>query len=691
MADKSSSLRNASSSSPAAPDPRTGVDVGGTFTDILVPDGDRLRVRKVPTSSPQHHAVVEGIEALEVDPEASIAHGTTTATNALLERRGARTALITTEGFADVLVIGRQNRPALYDLRPSRPVPLVPAELRHELAERIGADGEVVVPLDEIATHNLVDTLIGQNVESVAVVTLFSYRNAQHEARMAEILRNRLDDVAVTASHDLLPEYREYERTATTVINAYVRPAVERYFTQLADALGDRSVRVMQSNGGTIGVETAATQAARLALSGPAGGVVGALGIARRALDQEAPKLLSLDMGGTSTDVALCDGDVPRTTEHEIAGLPLRLPATDIHTVGAGGGSIAHVDAGGGLRVGPESAGAEPGPACYGRGGSQPTVTDAHLVLGRLHPDHILGGGGTLDVDPEAAYEAVGRVSETLGMSTEETALGILRIANATMERALRRVSVERGHDPRNYVLVPFGGAGPLHAAGLAKALGASQVLVPPTPGVLSALGLLMADVVYDTARAVLAPVADLLDDPHPLVQLAKEAAQEVEDVLNDHGTPPLERELDLRYVGQSYELSVPLETPLTSEAVQAAVDAFHDAHRQRYGHADPEEPVEAVAVRVRGTVSTSSPDLPTEPPTDAPLDDAILERRPVWFTADGPVETTAYDRKHLHHGHAFDGPAIVHQYDTTVVVPPGWHAAVDATGCLALESREEG
>jgi N-methylhydantoinase A len=685
--------------------------VGGTFTDVIVLDGDRLRVRKVPTSSPQHHAVAEGVEALDVPVDAPVAHGTTTATNALLERRGARTALITTDGFRDVLVIGRQNRPDLYDFSPARPEPLVPRDLRHELTERVGADGEVVVPLDDVTAHYLVDTLRGQGVESIAVATLFSYRNPEHESRIAEILRKRLPEVPVTASHEILPEYREYERTATTVVNAYVRPTVERYFTHLAEALDRRPVRVMQSNGGTIGLGTAAEQAARLALSGPAGGVVGALGVARRAFEngsgQESaespedtsgdsssdrePRLLTLDMGGTSTDVALCDGDVPRTTEHEIAGLPLRLPSTDIHTVGAGGGSIAHVDEGGGLRVGPESAGAEPGPACYGRGGTEPTVTDAHLVLGRLHPDYILGGEGVLDVDPDAADAAVGRLADSLGMSTEEAALGMLRIANATMERALRRVSVERGHDPRNYVLVPFGGAGPLHAAGLADALGTDTVLVPPAPGVLSALGLLMADVVYDTARALLHPTADLVDDPSPLQEAVRTGTDEVERVLADHaerhGTTRVETEIDLRYRGQSYELSVPLPTPITPGAVESAVEAFHEAHRRRYGHANPAEPVEVVAVRLRGVVATDPPRLPTEPPTDAPLDDAVLHRRPVWFGPDGPTDTVAYDRDRLHHGHAFDGPAIVHQYDTTIVIPPGWHATVDATGCLELAS----
>jgi len=657
-----------------------GVDVGGTFTDFVVVTEDGLQVHKEPTTNPQHEAVGEGLDHFEVGAANPVVHGTTTATNALLERCGARTALVTTEGFADVLPIGRQDRPDLYDLQPSRPLPLVPADRRHAVPERLSADGEVLTPLDEDAVRRVAHTLAAQDVESVALVFLFSYRRSEHEERAAEILRAALpDDVPITRGSVLLPEYREYERTATTVVNAYVRPTVERYLTQLDETLGERPVRVMQSNGGTIGLDLAAEQAARLALSGPAGGVVGALGVARRALDTDAPRIMTLDMGGTSADVALCDGAVPRTTEHTIADLPLRLPATDIHTVGAGGGSIAHVDAGGSLRVGPESAGAEPGPVCYGRGGTKPTVTDAHLVLGRLRAEHVLGGEGALDMAPDAAREAVAALGADVDRSAEEAALGILRVANTTMERALRRVSVERGHDPRDYTLVAFGGAGPLHAVALAEALGMERVLVPPTPGVLSALGLLMADVVYDTSRAVLTRAAALPDDPAPLHEAAEAVADEVQDVLADQGTPALTYELDLRYEGQSYEVSVPVETPITGAHVADAVQAFHPRHRRRYGHADPDEPVEVVALRGRGTVAVPPPALPREPQTDAPLDEAVLGTRPVWFAADGPTETTTYAREALHHGHAFAGPAVLHQYDTTIVVPPTWHARVDA------------
>lgn len=665
-----------------------GVDVGGTFTDFVVITEEGLQVHKEPTSRPQHEAVVGGLAELEVESTVPVVHGTTAATNALLERRGARTALLTTDGFADVLAIGRQNRPRLYDLQPNADEvdPLVPADRRYEVPERLDAEGNVLTPLDEERVRRVGEWLAEQDVESIAVVFLFSYQDSTHEERAAELLAEQLPEVPITRSSALLPEYREFERTATTVVNAYVRPQVARYLSRLDDALGPRAVRVMQSNGGTIGLETAANEAARLALSGPAGGVVGALGVMRRSLDTDTPRIMTLDMGGTSADVALCDGRVPRTTEHTIADVPLRLPATDIHTVGAGGGSIAHVDAGGSLRVGPESAGAEPGPVCYGRGGAKPTVTDAHLVLGRLSPDHVLGGADTLDMAPAAARDAVEKLGMQVGLSPEETALGILRVANATMERALRRVSVERGHDPRDYTLVPFGGAGPLHAVALAETLGMRRVLVPPTPGVLSALGLLMADVVYDTARAVLRSVEVLANDPSLLSDAKDAAAADVRAALSDHGTPTLAVELDLRYEGQSYELSVPLETPIMETTVRAAVETFHERHRDRYGHADPDESVEVVALRVRGRVAVPPPALPREEETDEPLSSAALETRPVWFDADGPTETTTYARVDLHHGHAFDGPAVLHQYDTTIVIPPGWHAWIDARQNVRVE-----
>lgn len=665
------------------PSPSTqlvGIDVGGTFTDFVWLVDGVLRVHKeVTTPEDQSRAIAQGLAELGVAPDARVAHGTTVATNALLERRGARTALVTTQGFADVLAIGRQHRPHLYRLAQHRPPPLVPAELRFEVPERLDASGNVLVPLDAAAVEQLAEVLDREQVESVAIAFLFSFLDPAHEQEAARLLRARLPGVPISLSSEILPEHREYERTATTVVNAYVRPGVARYLARLEEAMAGRPVRVMQSNGGTIGPGEAAEQAARLVLSGPAGGVVGAFELARRATGDAHPRILTFDMGGTSTDVALCPGVVPRTAESTIGGLPLRLPSVDVHTVGAGGGSIARVDAGGVLRVGPESAGAVPGPVCYGRGGTEPTVSDANLVLGRLDETHFLGGAGRLDAG--AARAALARLGAALGLSAEAAALGVVRVANATMERALRRVSVEQGHDPRGYVLVPFGGAGPLHACELAAALGIRRILVPPAPGVLSALGLLMADVVYDAAHAVLAAAGDLREDPAPLQALVDRLAVQVRTALARDGAdaPSVLAFLDVRYQGQSYELEVPLALPVTAAALDGAVAAFHDVHARRYGHASPGEPVEVVTLRLRGTAPGARPVLPQEPRAETDAGVACVGEKAVWFDPAGPVTARCYERDRLRHGHHIEGPAIVFQYDTTLVVAPGWHAHVDA------------
>ena len=657
-----------------------GIDVGGTFTDFVWLNDGRLEVYKAATTTKdQSQAILGGLHALGVPAEAAVVHGTTVATNALLERRGARTALLTTKGFADVLALGRQNRPDLYGLSQHRLPPLVPEAWRFEIAERLDADGHVLTPLDEAALRTLAGHLQHEGIESLALVFLFSFQNPEHERQAARLLADFLPTIPFSLSVDILPEYREYERTATTVINAYVRPLVERYLQRLDDALVQRPISVMQSNGGTIGLTQASTQAARLVLSGPAGGVVGAFGLAQHALETETPHVLTFDMGGTSTDVALCPGTIPRTAESMIADVPLRLPTTEIHTVGAGGGSIARVDRGGVLRVGPESAGAVPGPVCYQRGGTAPTVSDANLVLGRLDAGHFLGGSKDLQLDVDAAREALERLGAPLDLSPEATALGVLRVANATMERALRRVSVERGHDPRDYVLVPFGGAGPLHACALAEALGIRRILVPLYPGVLSALGLLMADVVYDGSQAILHPLKTLLNDPAPLTLAAETLATQVRHVLQHEQatSPTLDGMLDLRYAGQSYELEIPLALPVTTEHLHDAAAAFHEAHAQRYGYATPERPIEAVNLRVRGRVPGAPLTLASEPPTETEAKPAGY--KPVWFNAKSPTETPCYDRTHLHHGHRLTGPALIFQYDTTLTITPGWHARLDA------------
>ena len=695
-----------------------GTDVGGTFTDFVLLEDGRLRVHKEATTpADQSRAILAGLTRLGIltsptgEPTVGVelAHGTTIATNALLERRGARTALLTTAGFVDVIEIGRQNRPHLYELYQRRPPPLAAADLRFEAVERLDIAGNVLTPLDEEALSRTATAIAAAAPESLAICFLFSFRNPLHEQRAAQILRQSCPGLPISLSSDILPEHREYERTATTLINAYLRPLVGRYLERLTGDLAAVPIRVMQSNGGAIGASQASQEPARLVLSGPAGGVVGAFRLAQLAQrreesveERENPashasqcRIITFDMGGTSTDVALCPGAIPRTTESEVAGLPLRLPIIDIHTVGAGGGSLARVDAGGGLRVGPESAGALPGPVCYGQGGQQPTVTDANLALGRLDAGQFLGGGGAWALDRAAAEKALGDLGERLGgLSVQEAALGVVQVANATMERALRRVSVERGHDPRDFTLVPFGGAGPLHACDLADALGVPRIFLPPSPGVLSALGLLIADVVHESSQALLIGADSLAAQPVVLQEKIAALAERVQTVLAAEGVsaPALEASLDIRYRGQSYELSVPLALPppmaeqsnlpptpaQASAAVRQAIEAFHAAHAARYGYAMRAETVEVVTVRLRGTGSGAELHLPREPQGPPDPSAARVGTKAVWFRSDSADESVCYDRARLRPGHRFDGPAIVFQFDTTTVVAPGWAAAVD-------------
>ena len=656
---------------------RLGIDTGGTFTDFVYPTDRGLLVHKTATTpDDQSRAIEAGIRFLEAHEAAAIAHGTTTATNALLERRGARCALVTTKGFRDVLAIGRQNRPLLYVLSQDRPPALVPESLRFEVTERVAADGSVIYPIDEGELVELADALERLRVESVAIAFLFSFLHPEHEQRAASVLRERLPGVRISASSEVLPEYREYERTATTVINAYVQPVIARYVDRLERVVAPRTLRVMQSNGGMIGTEQAARQPARLVLSGPAGGVVGAFRLAGMALGEQAPRVLTLDMGGTSSDVALCPGEIPHTSESTIADLPLRLPSVDIQTVGAGGGSVARIDAAGALHVGPLSAGALPGPACYGHGGTEPTVTDAHVVLGRLPTDRFLGGSFELDAD--AAWGAVERLGQALDLSPCETALGIVRIANASMERALRSVSVERGYHPQRYTLVPFGGAGPLHACELAEALSIRRILLPPHPGVLSAIGLLMADVVYDASLS-------LLDRQGDVQSLQAREAGRVQEVLAREGfdRPTLETMVDMRYRGQSYELTVPADLP--GGDLRTAVDRFHAEHERRYGHAMPERPVEAVTLRVRGTVPGASMSLPRDPDRVCEPSPPQSDETPIVLRDGRKTGVPLYERGGLRFGHTFTGPAVIAQYDSTTFVPHGWCVEVDPWRNLQL------
>lgn len=652
-----------------------GVDTGGTFTDFVVFDGAELKVYKE-RSTPGNpaEAVLRGLQALGLGEEILMVHGSTVATNALLERKGARTALLTTAGFEDVLEIGRQARRAIYDLNVTKAEPLIPPELRFGVGERIGPRGEVLLPLDPGTIRAAAERVKAAGVESVAICLLHSYANPGHEIALAESLR-REPGLFVTASHEVVSEFREYERFSTTAMNAYVGPVVSRYLGALAHKLGPRArVRIMQSNGGSLSLEAAQRDAVRTILSGPAGGAVGGFSIGRRA---GFDGVVTFDMGGTSTDVSLCAGAVGRTTEGEIGGLPIRVPVTDVHTVGAGGGSIAYLDAGGVLRVGPQSAGADPGPACYGQGGTEPTVTDANLLLGRLSSEHFLGGSARLE--PELAREAVGRLAERMGVAVRAAAEGIIQVANATMERAIRRISLERGYDPRDFVLVCFGGAGAMHAADLARSMGFRQVLVPEGAGALSALGMLLADVWRDYVQTLLVPSTEVTPER---LETAFRAMEEVAvRDLREEGFPAdriaLERSLDLRYLGQGFELTIPYSRHFREE--------FHRYHELRYGYSDPRRATELVNLRLLAIGKTDKPQFRPKIPSRVDCARAVVGEIQMVFEGT-EVRGRLVDRSLLEPGHCFTGPALVVEYSTTTVVPPDFTCSVNRWGDLVLE-----
>jgi N-methylhydantoinase A len=653
-----------------------GVDVGGTFTDFLFWERGRLRIYKRPsTPADPSDGVIAGLREMAARPD-DLVHGSTVATNALLERRGARTGLITTRGFRDVLVIGRQARPSIYDLHPTRPEPLVPDDLRLEIDERIDSEGVVLRAPSLAAIDEAIDTLCARGVQSLAVSFLFSFAHPEHERLVAE--RARARGLAVSASHEVLPEYREYERTSTTVVNAYVSPLMGRYLGRLAArarAEGVQRLRVMQSDGGSMSAGAAARLAVRTVLSGPAGGVAGAFAVAQAA---GSPQAITFDMGGTSTDVALCPGAISVRDEIAVGGLPVRTPVADVHTVGAGGGSLTRLDSGGALRVGPESAAADPGPACYGRG-DLPTVSDAQVALGRLRPERFLGG--RMPLYPERARAALATLAETFG-GVEAAASAVVRVANSNMERAIRVVSVERGHDPRDFTLVAFGGAGPLHACELAELLRIPRVLIPPFPGVLSALGMVAAPIARDSFRSwlrVLRPDAETRRD---LEEATAELRRRATEELAAEGIPTsrlrFELSLALRYVGQSYELLIPAPAPQPAHILAD----FHTAHERRFGHADGARPVEAVTLRLRAVLPSPRLDLSAPPAADG---DARLGTVEAYF--DRPRRAALYDRDRLRPGDRLRGPAIVTQMDTTTVIPPGWSAIADERGNMILEA----
>jgi N-methylhydantoinase A len=666
---------------------RVGIDVGGTFTDVVAVTDGRVRVHKV-ASTPDAPAegVVEGLseaadEGLPLQTVDTLAHGTTVATNAVLERDWADTALLTTAGFRDVLEIGRQDRPDLYELHGEKPDPVVPRDHRYEVPGRVDERGVELEALDEEVVRDLAPDL---DADSVAVALLFAFEDGSHERRVREALRDGGYEGTISLSSEVLPEIREYERTLATALNAALRPVVDRYLGRVDSQVGEAGVgadlRVMASNGGLMDAATARETPVRTLLSGPAAGVRGAAHVAARHGHDD---VLTMDMGGTSCDVSLVrSGDPLVSTDVTVGEYPVATPMVDVHTVGSGGGSIAHVDAGGALRVGPESAGAAPGPVCYGRGGDEPTVTDAAFALGRIDPGAFLGDiGGAGDAAREAIERVVG---EPLDAGVREAAAGILSVAEADTARALRVVSVERGHDPRDLALVAFGGAGPLIASAVASELSVPEVVVPRAAGVLSALGLLVSDLTYDesVSRVRAWSEVDAADLEALFADLESRGRERLADLPADRRR--MERAFDLRYRGQAYDLTVDAPSELDGDALDTVAERFHEAHRQRYGHASPGEPLELVTVRLRARGVVDPPEL--DPPrTEGSVADAVREERPVTFGG-RTRDTRVYDRSRLPAGGRVGGPAVVEGAESTLAVRPPDRVRVADDGSLVVE-----
>ncbi|HYI68242.1 MAG TPA: hydantoinase/oxoprolinase family protein [Skermanella sp.] len=679
---------------------RIGVDSGGTFTDVCLFDDatERVEVWKVP-STPDDPSrgiaagVEEGIAQVGADAGdiAYFGHGTTVGTNALIQHRGVRTGLITSDGFRDLLEIGRQKRPDLYDLQADKPEMLVSREMRIEVPERVRYDGSVETPLDEEAVRAAARQLRASGAKAVAVSFLYSFVRGDHEATVRRIVEEEFPEAFICTSHEVAPEFREYERMSTAVVNAYLGPVMHGYIERLAKRLDELGVKpkphLTQSNGGVISFKAAAELPVRTVLSGPSTGVVAAQVIGQVA---GFPNLITFDMGGTSSDVALlANGQCRLASEAVVHGYPIKAPMLDIHTVGAGGGSIAYVDSGGLLKVGPRSAGADPGPVCYGRGNEEPTVTDANVVLQTLNPTHLLGG--RMAVRQDLAKAAIGRLAEKLGMDTMATAQGILSVVTANMAKAIRVISVQRGHDPRDYTLMAFGGAGPLHAARLARELDMTRILVPRNPGILCAMGLLLTDLRADFAVTRLTVVGtEAVGGIEAAFQGLSERAEEwfaAEAV--PAASRLLTRTVDMRYAGQNYELAVALpDGPVTQVTLDALVEGFEAAHKRMYGFIAEGEAIQIVTFRVEATGLVAKASFKPRPDAGPDASGAIIGRREVWLPeANGMVSCPIYDRSKLDAGNRIVGPAIVEQMDATTVILPGMVAHVEPYLNLVLES----
>jgi len=659
-----------------------GVDIGGTFTDLVISEGEQLHIYKL-ASSPEDpsQALLKGLRHFQAQGLGSpkrVTHGSTVATNAILERKGARTALLITQGFKDILTIGRQDRPELYAVQPQLPPQLIPEELCFEIPERLNHRGEILTPLDEEAVEDVLNHLERKKVESLAICFLYSYLNPEHEQRLKNKIRKRgiLKDWQVSLSSEVLPEFREYERASTVSLEAYVRPVMSEYLLNIEKNLpSTSSLWVMNSDGGVMSAKRAREQSIHTALSGPAAGVIGGFHIAQQA---GFDRVITLDMGGTSTDVSLCPERHIHRTESEIDGLPFRVRTIDIETIGAGGGSIARLDPAGGLHMGPESAGADPGPIVYESGGEEITVTDAHAILGRIDPEYFLGGRMPLHL--HQAQNAFFTLGQKLGLTPQEAALGVIRLTNANIERALRRVSIGRGHDPRDFTLTAFGGAGPLHACEVAERLEIPRVLIPINPGVLCAYGLLMSDVILEHSHSVMEILSrqTLQKISRMLQKRERSALEQLQKEGLKREAVHIEPLVDARYRGQSFELTIPLSEDLES--------AFHKAHRDHYGHHFPERDVEIVNLRVRAVGSITKPALEPEPEKRNDASAALIGQKEAVVRKGDLAALSLYERDSLQPGAHFSGPGLVFQMDSTTYLPPRWKARVDGYRNLILE-----
>ena len=694
---------------------RVGIDIGGTFTDGTLVDsitGEVTTSKVLSTPSNPASGFISAVEKLlathgNIDPAEieHVVHATTVATNAIIEGKTAATAFITTEGFRDMLEIARQIRPSLYDLQFEKPQPLVPRQLCYEVPERLNAQGEVITPLDESVVEQVVEQIAKTGVEAVAVCLLHSYRNPAHEQRIGELLRAKLPNITISLSSDVVPEFREYLRASTTVINSSVAPVVSTYLTSIREKLNSSGVTsellVMQSSGGVYPAEAASDSPVFMVESGPAAGAVAAAALGT---SLGSPDVISFDMGGTTAKASLIRNGRPNVTKDYsvggaaqagtgafggASGYPIRTPVVDLVEIGAGGGSIAWVDSGAALRVGPHSAGADPGPVCYRLGGTEPTITDANLVLGRLDPDYFAGGDMQLDLD--GARNAIKiRCADPLGISVEEAAHGIVEIANTAMVNALRLVSVQRGHDPRDFMLIGFGGAGPAHTVRLAEQAGIPNVLIPLAPGTASALGLLVTDVRMDSSATLIARADSVqpADIAGHFARLENEGAKAHQSAASSSGEPVFERAVEMRYWGQSFELSVPAPNRenIDQQWLDELCESFHDAHETAYGFRAQDEPVELVNLRLTTVGKIARPNMKKLETTSYDPSPALKGTRPVYFSeSNGVTDTSVYDRVKLPAGAQFSGPAIVEEPDCTTVVHPGWSVQVDEFGNLSI------